>query len=832
MEKDYDNKTERGALGRATKTPGWKEMNYKRSFFKDSVGDKFKNVKNIAVRNSPQFMFKKAKTNDIMFMEQAQEIMDKIAEDLKLKDIFSADNVLINDVVDKMEDRVKEGKPGAAETIAKVGEQVDKQDDPAASAQNDDELGEDMANLFDEEKAQQEEQAEQEAAQKEDEMFQDMQEIMSGGITEEDRAVRQKQAERAAKKANAGKTADISKDMQAMFNPEEVAAQKAAKEAAIQKKIADGKKVAEQRKAAKEAAGSADDDFGADMQSMFDEDKAVKEQADKRLHRQRASRKANPAKEMDMSADLQQMFDPEGYAAEKDAALQSKIEAGRQAKAAQKAQDAAQEPVDDDYGEAMQNLFAEEEAPAAEPAFQTTREKASAMRHMQKDANKTTAGDIYDYASTGVGLLSTGLDQGEGIAKKILGEDNELAEKIGMGTGIASAGVGLTKDAMDIGKKWHETRKDFANQDNMDRMESVLGFGEEAGSVTSNILSLTGSITGNDDLQVYGKAAEKAGKAVSEAGTFTSSQYHMHKIRQQEKNTKLNKTFHKDKAMGETSIQAARRVQKEKAEDAYNRHLAQNPGDRKGAQQAKREAQRSEASTQAKYIRHRNAEHMAKSMRSDKRNRSAFGFVSNMLGGAGKLVSAILGPKTLGGRIANWAGTGLSAAVGGIGGLIADHLQGKAMVKTIDNEIKALKVGGGPAAGALAEYDGYDDLKKRFKFEYMMRTKDMDPKLRDLPDSDFKTLMSNALSGHSGGKNGLANSIAEGRAQGIADSENPDEGLMKAMGLRMHKDENGNLVKPSAETIASRMAQGGEAKKGEYTAHQYADKVTPPKPTQ
>lgn len=616
----------------------WRDADYSREFWRDKVGDKLKLVKNIVVRSTPQFMFKNSKTNDIMVMESAQKIMDQIAVDLKLKNIFSPENAVINGVTNALAQQAGVGNPEAAAQLGEVSQAVEsavQQGTPASGEEAEAErsLGEDLAAMFD---------------------------------------------------TSAFESNDVTD-------------------------------------------GELRNHYKVDSHEL-----AKKKYA--------------------------------GYTAR-------------------------------------------------------DRRDASAIRHEQREKSNLTAQDILGYGDLFTGLGGTAVGVGiPTLTDMALGEATDAAKDWRVGAGSTGAGLNLAADLMAVTKRGLDTADNWAGQDKRDRLESLAGFATDVGRFTGHSMTMASAIKQDPELKTWGFVASNAGEALSNTIGIFTNQSHVNELREHEKATKATKTFHKKE--GQTSIQAAQSAQKMKGAEAFQRYLASNPGDVEGAKRAADDAIASEGKTQAQYVRKRNSEHMAKSMRTDKRNRAAIGLAGNLLAGGTYALSALLGPKTLGGKIAGYVAMGLGTGTKLIGGLVADLLQGKSQVKTVDNEIRAIKLNGGEMAAALADIENYDDLKKRFKFEYAKRTKNESPRVRNISDADFKTLMSNALSGQSGGKAGIANAIAMGRAKELADGGEADEGLLSGMGVR--RQEDGRL--PSREFLAQRLGKVGPGY-GQYTSHQFAPGV-------
>lgn len=212
------------------------------------------------------------------------------------------------------------------------------------------------------------------------------------------------------------------------------------------------------------------------------------------------------------------------------------------------------------------------------------------------------------------------------------------------------------------------------------------------------------------------------------------------------------------------------------------------------AKKAGEEAEKQSAAANVGYVRERQRIDMAKGERKAKRGKAIAGLLGGLFAGLGAGLSALLGTNSVAGKLVFNAGKSLSAASLKIGDALTDMLRDRSQQKAINDEIVALKMGGGEIAAALSDVEDYDDLKNKLRDAYMQRVKGQDPELRSLTDEELTALIINTLSGQSDDQ-GIANLLAKRTASQLKnqrgksqEQRDKDMAYSKAVGLRKSKD--------------------------------------------
>ncbi len=385
-----------------------------------------------------------------------------------------------------------------------------------------------------------------------------------------------------------------------------------------------------------------------------------------------------------------------------------------------------------------------------------------------------------------------------------------------MGTSFNSSALGINNaitSGLDVAGKSvdYHMRKDY--RDRKDNAAAALGI---ADSVTGVLGGAGQAIGGSTAERQYVSAGIGAAQSTIKAGTDTARAVmaikrvaDMKKASSASDTTRIQlglKLTKEEKKAGKTKAEASEKSRQSAADLAEaNMPAGSSP---QAIEDARNKAMDEKRKRQVNEMEKNLMRKTAISGRRMESKEAKSGLIKSFMNlgfSAGRMALVATGFPELAGLLKT-TGAIVNTAYDFISGKVIGKIAGGEEVKLINKQIELIKLQGGLKASYLADINNYDDIKKKFRIGYAIycRRDEKNTNIIDLPDMDFKTLMSNALSGEAGGKRGLVNAIAKKNAKevrgGVYDGEE-DQKFLKAAGIVDRKD--GTLM--NKETIDQRM---------------------------
>ena len=414
--------------------------------------------------------------------------------------------------------------------------------------------------------------------------------------------------------------------------------------------------------------------------------------------------------------------------------------------------------------------------------------------------------------ATLAGKLNTGVLQSTGMATLTTG-----GKVLDAGGRMAAGALNLAGDIVGFKNKLNALEDHGKELGTLDIIETMGSVAEDVGNVAGDTYRMSVS---KFDSPITGSVAsivKNTGAVVSNAvsaGTNLTKAHNIQKFKEaneQEHQAEISKV--KDSEKTEEQRQQDEIREADRATERVSEHLAHSSAKHKG---------------------YKGLLHAGTSLASAILN-VASAATNGLVGGQDMFsASSLLG----------YAALGINYLGAFIGDLILDHFNEATFEKTVDRQIDALLKMNNETSQALNanHIKCYSDLKKVFEYHFheAAQTGALPASMSKITNKDFKSLMSFALCGQSGGKAGLHDAIAQSRAEAInrdAELEGEDgnelserdqhrkehaRAMINLMGLRMSND-GPNGKAPRAATIAQRLNKREKPGLGEYRGTQYME---------
>ncbi len=461
--------------------------------------------------------------------------------------------------------------------------------------------------------------------------------------------------------------------------------------------------------------------------------------------------------------------------------------------------------------------------------------KAEAKRETLDDVEKYTG-----YVSTGIGLAQKGVGGATSLSKFIHketmeegSEELQLAEDLHADVSGASKGIAeIATGYVDLLSHSSALLRDIDDLDTKDRWDRGIVLGKDIAAMGIGMGRAGGSVFGdNDGTKAYCNAIGDGMNVITDIVQLTTRSMRVSDMKDtmqdrktQSKGSTGLKRSDQDKANGISRMDKALKSQADVGNKAYQEAMqGKEETDVEAivaATKARKDAEDATRAKQVAYIRERTMQKTALGARQKEKSEAANNLAGSLITTLGSSLAAGFGLSSWQYSLTRYA---TKFAAKGIGFIVQkayiDRNDKANQTKMINDYIESIKIEGGEQAARLGSVNSYDDLKKKFKVGYAIASANEIDGVRNLSDSDFKTLMSAALCGEefAGGRQGLINALSTQNAKDLADGHydsfdqegnktgTSQDAFLRASGVVRGKE--GQL--PREEVLAQRMGQRG-----------------------